>query len=265
VYVKTGLRGCNVGIVVTSAGIVMIDTPQKPTEIVQLKKELKEMGELRYVVNSEPHPDHFTGNYFFTAPVAAHEGTRKAMSEFPLKAVIDRTNELDPEGKPQMEGYRIKLPEITFEQQLTIHLGSHTIVLLHSPGHTPSEIATYIPEEKVVFAADNVVYKIKTWAQEAVHDDWLKSLKQLAALEVDFIVPGHGDEVCSKDYLLQQETVIRNWVNAVRAAIRAGMTQEQTLASLKQPDPYTLPKGREAMAPMVDKMNIARLFQLYKK
>jgi len=30
IYVETAFRGCNVGFVVTEAGIVMIDTPQMP-------------------------------------------------------------------------------------------------------------------------------------------------------------------------------------------------------------------------------------------
>ena len=34
VYVVMGLRGCNIGFLVTTSGIVMIDTPQKPTPIV---------------------------------------------------------------------------------------------------------------------------------------------------------------------------------------------------------------------------------------
>ncbi len=265
VYVETGLRGCNVGFLVTTSGIVMIDTPQKPTEVLEWQKELRAKGEVRYIINTEPHPDHFTGNYFFKAPVLAQEGTRNAMSKFPLQVLIDRTNELDPQGRPLMDGYRIRLPEITFSDRLDIHLGEHKIELLHMPGHTSSETAVYIPQERVVFAADNVVHKVKAWLHDAVPEQWLESLRQLSKLEVDVIVPGHGEEMCSKEYLSQQAIVINRWVEAAKSAIKAGLNEEQALANIGNPDPFPMPKGREAMAPQVNKMIIEHLFRLYRK
>jgi len=260
-----GLRGCNIGFLVTTSGIVMIDTPQKPTEVLELQKELQAKGEVKYVVNTEPHPDHFTGNYFFQAPVLAHKGARNTILKYPLQALIDRTNELDPEGRPLMHGYTIKLPEITFSDWLAINLGEHTIELIHCPGHTPSEAIVYIPQEGVIFSGDNVVYKVKAWLHDALPEEWLASLKKLRALEADIIVPGHGDDVCSMDYLSQQEAVIGNWTKAVKSAIKAGLNEEQALANIGNPDPFPMPKGREAMAPQVDKMIIDHLFQLYRK
>lgn len=241
----------------------MIDTPQKPTEALEWQKELQAKGEIRYIINTEPHPDHFTGNYFFRVPVVAHKDTRNVMSKYPLQALIDRTNELDPEGRSLMQTYEIRLPEITFSDQLTIHLGGHTVELLHLPGHTPSEVAVYIPQERVVFAGDTVVYKVKAWLHHALPDEWLESLKRLRELDVDIIVPGHGDDVCSKQYLPQQEAVITSWVEAVKSAIKAGLNEEQTFENLGEPDPFPMSDGREEMAPQVNKMIIGHLFQLY--
>ncbi|MBI4332392.1 MAG: MBL fold metallo-hydrolase [Chloroflexi bacterium] len=265
VYVVTGLRGCNVGLVITASGIVMIDTPWKPTEVVQLKKELAGKGEIKYIINTEPHQDHFTGNYFFDAPVVAHEDTRKVMSNFPLQAVVDRANELDPEGRPLMQGYRTKLPEITLRDRMAIHLGEVTVEVFHCPGHTASEVAVFIPEEKVLFATDNVSYRSKTWMQDAVPEDWVRSLRKLNELDVDKIVSGHSSDVCSKEYLRQQETVVTDWVKAVRSAIQSGLNEEQALSFVGNPDPFSLPKEREAMTPVLNKMIVTRLYQIYKK
>ena len=38
VYVETCIRGCNHGFVTTSDGIVLIDTPHKPSDAVKLKE-----------------------------------------------------------------------------------------------------------------------------------------------------------------------------------------------------------------------------------
>ena len=76
VYVETEVRGCNHGFVTTSDGVVMIDSPHKPTDALKLKAEIAKHGQLRYIINTEPHGDHWTGNAFFDAPVIAHEGVR---------------------------------------------------------------------------------------------------------------------------------------------------------------------------------------------
>ena len=76
VFVETQVRGCNHGFVTTSDGIVMIDSPHKPSDALKLKAEIEKCGQLCYIINTEPHGDHWTGNAFFDAPVIAHEGVR---------------------------------------------------------------------------------------------------------------------------------------------------------------------------------------------
>src|SRR5947209_20003578 len=76
VFVETELRGSNHGIVTTSDGIVMIDSPHKPSDAMRLRADVERRGRLRYILNTEPHGDHWTGNAYFDAPVVAHEGVR---------------------------------------------------------------------------------------------------------------------------------------------------------------------------------------------
>ena len=55
VWVETETRGCNFGFVTTTDGIVMIDSPHKPTTAMWLKTEIENRGLLRYIINTEPH------------------------------------------------------------------------------------------------------------------------------------------------------------------------------------------------------------------
>ena len=41
VFVETQVRGCNFGYVTTSDGIVMIDSPQKPSDALRLNAEIE--------------------------------------------------------------------------------------------------------------------------------------------------------------------------------------------------------------------------------
>src|SRR5713226_998109 len=76
VYTETKLRGCNPSFVVTSDGVVVIDTPQLPTKAVAMRKLAESHGPIRYLINTEHHVDHIFGNYFFKGdfPVVYHQG-----------------------------------------------------------------------------------------------------------------------------------------------------------------------------------------------
>jgi cyclase len=65
VFTNTKLRGCNPSFVVTSDGVVVIDTPQLPTKAVAMRAEAERHGPIRYLINTENHVDHIYGNHWF--------------------------------------------------------------------------------------------------------------------------------------------------------------------------------------------------------
>ncbi|MDY6916396.1 MAG: MBL fold metallo-hydrolase [Chloroflexota bacterium] len=261
VYVETGFRGCNPGFVTTSEGIVMIDSPQNPSDAVKWREQMTGKGEVRYLFNTEPHGDHVTGNFFFPGTVIAQEGTREALSTFDLDMVKERMKVTDPEGLRLMEGYSLKKPSVTFSERLVLHLGEHTFEAIHLPGHTASETAVFIPEERVVFTGDNVFYKVQLFIHQGYPGEWLESLKRIGELEVDVIVPGHG-EVCDKSYLEEQASFVRDWVQAVQEAIDKGLSKEEAKERISLLDRYPMGAGLEAMGPDLQKMNVERLYDL---
>ena len=76
VYTTTKLRGCNPSFVVTSDGVVAIDTPQLPTRAVAMRAEAETHGPIRYLINTENHVDHIFGNYWYrgAGEVVNHQG-----------------------------------------------------------------------------------------------------------------------------------------------------------------------------------------------
>lgn len=263
VYVETGLRGCNPGFVITEDGIVMIDSPQRPSDTLKWRDEMKGKGEICYLINTEPHPDHITGNFFFPETVVAHQGTREAFCSLSVNMIMDRIKAIDPEELPLMEGYFLKAPSITFSERLFLYLGHHSFELIHLPGHTASQIAVYIPEERVVFTGDNVFHKVQTFLHQSYPDEWLRSLKRIGDLDVDLIVPGHGG-VCDKNYLKEQASFIEEWTEAVREAIRQGLSKEEAQAKISFLDRYPMDIGLAARGPEVQRMNVERLYDVLK-
>ncbi len=200
VFVETGLKGANHGLVMTSDGLVLIDTPHKPSDAVRLRGEIERRGRLRYIINTEPHGDHWTGNAFFDVPVVAQQGVRSRILGTDLAAHVARVASFGPEEPKLLENYKPNAPVITFQSDMSLHVGNHTFRMVHMPGHTAYQAAVIVREEGVVFTSDNIFCKVQTWLQEANPDLWLKALESLRALREETFVPGHGP-VCDKRYL----------------------------------------------------------------
>lgn len=263
VYVETGFQGCNTTFVVTREGIILIDTPQMPLEAIKWRDEIKKYGDVRYVINTEPHSDHFTGNFFFGGTVVGQEGQRKIISGASVEQFRKRCQETAPENLLYLNDFTFRPPVVTFSERLTLHLGEHTFELIHLPGHSPYQLAVYIPEERAVCTSDNVTYKSQAWLYEALPNEWLRSLRRLQELDVDYVIPGHGS-VCDKSYIPEMAAFIGDWVNAVRKAIKQGMSLEEAQSRISFLDRYPMPED-EAMGRMIQQMNVARLYQVLKK
>ena len=263
VFVETQVRGCNFGYVTTSDGIVMIDSPQKPTTAMQLKAEIESKGQLKYIINTEPHGDHWTGNAFFDAPVIAHEGVLTRMLNTDMDAHVARVATYGPEEAKLLEGYAANTPIITFKNGMTIHVGDHTFQMIHMPGHTLYQAAILIKEEGVVFTSDNIFRSVQTWLHEANPDLWLVALESLRKLDENIFVPGHG-EVCDKGYLDEQGSFIMEWADYVKDGINQGMTKDEAVANLtKLTDRYPMDVEQDGMSPMVMRISAANLYDYF--
>jgi cyclase len=249
VHAEIYFWGCNPGFVTTGDGVVMIDTPQQPMDAVRWRERMLEHGPIRHLVNTEPHLDHVLGNaYYPDVEVVGHAGLRERyLQAVPAMTSPDRletTKRSDPDsvwllGHPS---YPPNPPTRTFTDELTLRLGGHTFRCLHLPGHTAEQTAVLVPEEGVVFTGDNVFCRSKTFIQEADPWEWLASLRRIAELDVEVIVPGHG-EPCDRGYLAEQAGILERWVDAVQRMVDRGLTADE---AVREPldvaaiDPYPL-------------------------
>ena len=103
VFIETGQRGSNHGLVTTSDGLVLIDGPFKPSDALRLKAEIERRGRLRYIINTEPHGDHWTANAFFDVPAIAHEGVRTRILGTDLAEHVARVGTFGPD-EPKLLG-----------------------------------------------------------------------------------------------------------------------------------------------------------------
>ena len=266
--------GCNPGFVVTNDGVVMIDTPQEPLDALRWREAMAEHGPIRYLINTEPHGDHISGNaYFPGVEVVAQEGLKtryeEAIPQMLSEERVQRMKETDPDSVWLLNHpeYPPNPPTKTFDKELTLHVGNHTFQITHLPGHTAPQTAILVPEEGVVFTGDNIFFKCKTFIQEADPWEWLDALRALEQMDVDVIVPGHG-ETCDKEYLSTQAQVIENWLGTVEGFVKRGLTEEEALQQeLNVPslDPYPIGQRLFAISDRLNGLNVSNIYKHIKK
>lgn len=186
----------NAGIVLTKEGVVLIDSGQNPTDSRDLLRAVRTLTALPvlYVLHTEPHPDHTTGDFIFSPPatVIAHRGATEEMKSRP-----GNRGELLAKTSPAMaaavEGYRMVIPE-EFDGKKTLTVGERTFELFHQRNvHSEADLGIWLPKERVLFSASGVVVKQWNVFRPFVGiPDILASIKMMKALNPAVVVPGHG-------------------------------------------------------------------------
>ncbi|HEY6015070.1 MAG TPA: MBL fold metallo-hydrolase [Candidatus Limnocylindrales bacterium] len=280
VFTATRLRGCNPSFVTTSDGVVVVDTPQLPTRAVAMRAEAESHGPIRYLINTEHHVDHIFGNYWFkgAGTVVNHLGLyERFMVVYPeldpfayayesVPGENAKGTDLDDPAAlalwPDRDAY-YRDPNkgtIVFTGDLTLHVGDHTFNCLHTPGHTPGQLAVHVPEERVVFTGDTIFSGCQTWLMTSDVDQWLAALERIRTLDVDWICPGHGP-VVPKSYVDVQRAQLLRWKAAVADAIALGWTREETVARVDFRDEFgPVDIGQGYMLDYIQSRNAAALY-----
>jgi cyclase len=271
VFTDTTIRGCNPSFVVTDDGVVVVDTPQLPTKAVEMRKTAEEHGPIRYLINTEHHVDHIFGNYYFrgAGTVIAHEGVDDNFMVVspdldPYEYAKEAIPTDDPDGAaifPERDVYEqdMNRPQIVFTGDVELRVGDHVFHLLHTPGHTPGQLAVYVPRERVVFTGDTIFNDCQTWLMTSDVDQWLTALERIRELDVDHIVPGHG-AVTDKAYLDVQRSNLLDWVSAVAAAVAEGWSREETIDRVNFSERYPVDVGQGYMMDHIQTLNAASLY-----
>jgi cyclase len=263
IYVESELSICNASVVVTGAGVVVIDTPMIPANAKKMATEIARFGPVRYVINTEPHGDHISGNCCFGGQVVVHEGTRNVIMTSDADTFREMLRMTYPDSPPVDDDFYFPPPDITFSERLTLYLGNHTFRLINLPGHTPYQVAVHVPEERIVFTSDNIVAGTMPYFHQALPLEWLKNLEVYKKLDVDRLVPGHGP-IVDKSYIPQMSQIVRTFIDTVRAAIAEGMSLEEAQENVTFEG--LLPQiPRDERSVDTIRMNVARLYEVLKR
>ncbi len=118
------------------------------------------------------------------------------------------------------------LPTVTFEDTLTLHRGGREIRMLHFAGHTRGDIVLYLSAEKILISGD--LLDDLPYTGHGSPAALVATLKELAKLDFEWMIPGHGGVKHGKEHLNQVLALFESIVTQVQESARAGLSLEDT-------------------------------------
>lgn len=266
VYVNTGYDGANVACIDTDKGPVLVDTPMLAKDIAHWGSFLSGLNpkEVPYIIVTHSHFDHIIGNKTFTGPVVMHEAALQQMLKEGgtlREAMAPLAPGRTKEDVDFILSEPLVYPEITFEEDLSLHVGGVVFRLFHIGGHTPGSLCVYLENEKIILPGDNVTAGLHPYKGDGNFRDWIDSLKFMKSLDAEVIIPGHG-EICEAGELDRFiEYFTRLW-HMTENLIKKGKPKEEIVEKVHERmfGYFEVDPARLEGAKMMFDMGTARLF-----
>jgi glyoxylase-like metal-dependent hydrolase (beta-lactamase superfamily II) len=261
VFTSEAYAQANAGAIITNEGTVVIDTlpfPRETREMLEFLRAESPRG-IRYVINTHHHADHVYGNFLFEeADIIASERCRELLRKSGEKNLAEAKQQ-NPELLAEV---KIRLPNITFPDKMTLHLGDKVMRLLPLPGHTLDGIGVYIEGDKILFAGDAVMpLPYIFWGDRVMLQDTLRAIKEM---NLEHIVQGHG-EVLLKGEL--DETLdagiayLDRIYEKVKAKLATRTSKERLLNEITIESCGFSPIALDGLVKQLHRSNLLRVYQ----
>lgn len=101
-------------------------------------------------------------------------------------------------------------------------------ILFLGRAHTAGDVVVYVPSERAVATGDILFKSMVGWQGDAFPNDQPATLDALKKLDIDLILPGHGDHIQGR---VDIDTAITNMQNYLREEWRQASEQKRAGAA----------------------------------
>jgi glyoxylase-like metal-dependent hydrolase (beta-lactamase superfamily II) len=221
----------NSGAIATSEGVVVLDALSSEAIARQEREVIASVIKqpVRFLVSSTFHNNYTWGNVAFQDVIkVGHENYRAD-----LLAQMQR-DRVSPENQ------KARLPQVTYRDRLTIHLGGKEIQILYlGRGHTRGDSIMFVPQDRIAYVSELFFSDQFLYINDGYGLSWLKTLDAIQALPADILVPGHGlipeDPKETRQGLHRFRQILVDLRDAVQEEIARGATEDQAAAAIKRP------------------------------
>jgi len=149
------------------------------------------------IIATHMHPDHIEAAKYFSSLstiITIHETEYRY---FRQKAASFHDFTIEPDF---------------FLTEGTLKAGTIELEVIHSPGHSPGSVCLYWPSHKALFAGD-VIFEQgvgRTDLPGGNGDQLKKSIGRLSSLNLELLLPGHGDIIRGRENIDRNFSLVEN-------------------------------------------------------
>ncbi len=225
-------RATNSGFVMTSGGVLVVDTSNTPSHARSILYEIRQRTSepVVDVVNTDSSPARTLGNETFAdlepsiiATSAAAALIRKYDAAYPTR--LDQ----DPLLAVRMRGFHPTSPNKTFDHEMDLTLGGEQIRVIELGDCTsPGDAAVFLPRAKVVFLGGAFENGYFPHIGPGNIRRWIATLKKVETWGADVFIPGNGAPGSREDV-----ENFRRFLKWLESGVEAGIQRKETLGQIE--------------------------------
>lgn len=245
----------NLGFVVGSKGIAVIDTGYTPAMATEMLAHIRKVSKLPilYGINTNSQPHRFFGNEVFQkagAEIIAQPKEKERMQAAAGQFVsgIERALQVKA-GSVAFP----TMPTVMVADKKDIDLGGVSLKIRHhGASHTPAPLVVHVVEDNVVYAGDTLYSgRLLSVLDKSHVKSWLQTYDALKQYKGATFVPGHGDPARLSAFEFPTRSYLQLLYTHMQKSVDEGLDSQDAIESLDQSaysklDLYDMLAGRNA-------------------
>ena len=219
----------NSGVVATSEGVLVFDALGSDAIARAQRRAIAEVIKqpIRYLVSSPFHDPYSKGNLAYGDVFKiGHENYRAGL--------LDQMQR----GRAPDDEQRARMPNATFRDRMTVHLGGKEIQVLHfGNAHTRGDSILFVPQDRIAYMSEVFFNEEFPNMGGGYGVSWIRVLDAVKALDADIFIPGHGpipdDPKQTRAALDRARQILVDARDGIQSEIARGATEDQAVAAVK--------------------------------
>jgi cyclase len=218
----------NSTVIVGDKGVILVDSGGTVEVGRHIAKAVRQITDkpVTHLVNTHHHGDHYLGN-------AAFEGATIISSETCRKMVLETAHEwlaiMEHDIGRKLPGTKPLAADVTYPADTrtkTTIQGVQLVFWVPAGSHTVGDLLVQLPADKVLVAGDVLVSGIVPTLQDGFLKNWIRTLEEVQALDVEYFVPGHGDLMTLRDVTTLRASMLRFYAG-VKQGFENGLNEDE--------------------------------------
>ena len=190
----------NIAIVVGSRATLVVDTglgPKNGATIARVAAKLAPNNSKLFLTTTHFHPEHAAGEAGFPpGTVLIRNTVQQQEMEQHGQEMLEMFASRSAVNKELLQGVVLRTPDVSFEREATVDLGSgvKARLLWFGGAHTKGDELTLVEPDRTLVSGDVVQNKVipRIFGDGGTPTSWLEVLDKIAALDVAHVLPDHS-------------------------------------------------------------------------